>query len=102
MGIVDFNALNYRNLVGKFDVWIPSDGSVTSGYTTILNAYSTRPNIAKVVREYIFTEAGQLNFAKGFAHPILIDSINVPPELKDNVLPPTEQYAKARPVNAEL
>lgn len=104
VGIVwDFNALNYRNLVGKdkFDVWIPSDGSVTSGYTTILNAYSARPNIAKVVREYIFTEAGQLNFAKGFARPILIDSITVPQELKDNVLP-TEQYAKARPVNAEL
>ncbi len=43
VGIVwDFNALNYRNLVGKdkFDVFIPSEGSVISGYTTTINAYS--------------------------------------------------------------
>lgn len=104
VGVVwDFNALNYRNLVGKdkFDVWIPSEGSVTSGYTTTINAYSKRPNIARVVREYIFTEAGQINFAKGYARPILIDHITLPPELADNVLP-SEQYAKARPVNSEL
>lgn len=103
VGIVwDFNALNYRNIVGKdkFDVLIPSDGSVTSGYTTTINAYALRPNIAKMVREYIFSEPGQINFAKGFARPILIDHITLPPELVDNVLP-KEQYAKARPVNAE-
>ena len=103
VGIVwDFNALNYRNLVGKdkFDVLIPSEGSVISGYTTTINAYSTRPNIARVVREYIFTEQGQINFAKGFARPILIDHITLPPDVAENVLP-AEQYAKARPVNSE-
>jgi len=104
VGIVwDFNALNYRNLVGKdkFDVWIPAEGSVISGYTTTINAFSKRPNIARVVREYIFTEQGQINFAKGFARPILIDHITLPPEVAENVLP-SEQYAKARPVNSEL
>ena len=104
VGIVwDFNALNYRNLVGKdkFDVLIPSDGSVTSGYTTTINAYAKRPNIAKMVREYIFTEEGQITFARGFARPILIDSITLPPDVAENVLP-SEQYAKARPVNAAL
>ena len=54
-----------------------------------------------MVREYIFTEEGQINFAKGFARPILIDHITLPPEVAENVLP-TEQYAKARPVNAKL
>lgn len=104
VGIVwDFNALNYRNLVGKdkFDVFIPSEGSVISGYTTTINAYSKRPNIARVVREYIFTEQGQINFAKGFARPILIDHITLPADVSENVLP-KEQYAKARPVNSEL
>lgn len=104
VGIVwDFNALNYRNIVGKdkFDVVIPSDGSVTSGYTTTINAYSKRPNIAKMVREYIFTEEGQINFAKGFARPILIDHITLPSDVAENVLP-KEQYAKARPVNAPV
>ena len=104
VGIVwDFNALNYRNLVGKdkFDVLIPSDGSVTSGYTTTINAYAKRPNIAKMVREHIFTEEGQITFARGFARPILIDSITLPADVAENVLP-AEQYAKARPVNATL
>jgi len=104
VGIIwDFNALNYRNIVGKdkFDVWIPSDGSVTSGYTTTINAYAPHPNIAKMTREFIFSEEGQLNFAKGFARPILIDHIKIPAELADYVLP-SEQYAKARPVNAVL
>jgi putative spermidine/putrescine transport system substrate-binding protein len=104
VGIVwDFNALNYRNIVGKekFDVVIPADGSVTSGYTTTINAYSKRPNIAKLVREYMFTEEGQINFARGYARPILIDSITLPPDVVENVLP-KEQYAKARPVNAAV
>jgi putative spermidine/putrescine transport system substrate-binding protein len=104
VGIVwDFNALNYRNLVGKdkFDVVIPADGSVTSGYTTTINAYAKRPNIAKMVREYIFSEEGQINFARGFARPILIDHIKLPPDVAENVLP-QEQYAKARPVNAPV
>lgn len=104
VGVVwDFNALNYRNLVGrdKFDVWIPSEGSVISGYTTTINAYSKRPNIAKMTREFIFSDEGQINFAKGFARPILIDHIRLPPEVAENVLP-SEQYAKARPVNSDL
>jgi len=102
VGIIwDFNALAYRNKVGKdkFDVVIPSDGSVTSGYTTTINAYAARPNMAKLVREYMFSDEGQINFAKGFARPILIDYITLPPEVAENVLP-KEQYAKARPVNA--
>lgn len=104
VGIVwDFNALNYRNLVGKdkFDVWIPSEGSVISGYTTTINAYSKRPAIAKMTREFIFTEEGQINFARGFARPILIDHITLPPDVAENVLP-KEQYAKARPVDSTL
>jgi putative spermidine/putrescine transport system substrate-binding protein len=104
VGIIwDFNALNYRNTVGadKFDVFIPADGSVTSGYTTIINAYAPQPNMAKLTREFIFSEEGQINFAKGYARPILIDSIKLPPELANNVLP-AEQYAKARPINAAV
>src|SRR5262245_31642858 len=104
VGIVwDFNALNYRNVVGKdkFDVLIPADGSVTSGYTTTINAYSARPNIAKLVREFAFSDEGQINFARGYARPILIDSISLPADVAENVLP-KEQYAKARPVNAPM
>lgn len=50
----DFNALNYRDQIdrNRFEVVIPSEGSVMSGYTTILNKYSKHPNAAKFTREF--------------------------------------------------
>jgi putative spermidine/putrescine transport system substrate-binding protein len=97
----DFNALNYRDKVGrdKFEVVIPSDGSVTSGYTTIINANAKHPNAAKFTREYIFSEPGQVNLAKGYARPIRVDKIKLPAEVSDKLLP-SSQYAKARPIDA--
>lgn len=99
----DFNALNYRDVVGreKFKVIIPSDGSVTSGYATIINKYAKQPNAAKLTREYILSDAGQINLANGYARPIRVDHITLPAETQDRLLP-AEQYAKARPVNAAV
>ena len=97
----DFNALNYRDKVGrdKFEVVIPSDGSVTGGYTTIINAYAKNPNAAKFTREYIFSDAGQINLAKGYARPIRVDKITMPSDVAERLLP-SSQYAKARPIDA--
>jgi putative spermidine/putrescine transport system substrate-binding protein len=102
VGVVwDFNALAWRDIVGKdrFDVYIPADGSITSGYTTVLNPYSKHPAIAKLMREFIFSPEGQINFARGYARPILIDQIQLPPEVAAKVLP-SAQYAKAKPIDA--
>ncbi|PXC05708.1 ABC transporter substrate-binding protein, partial [Pseudomonas aeruginosa] len=55
VGIVwDFNGLSYRQQIDpeRFEVLIPSDGSVISGYTTIINKYAKHPNAAKLAREY--------------------------------------------------
>lgn len=99
----DFNALAWRDVVGKdkFDVVIPADGSVISGYTTTINAYAKRPNIAKLAREFALSDEGQIQFAMGYARPIRIDQITLPPEAADKVLP-AEMYAKARPINAAI
>lgn len=54
VGIVwDFNGLSYRQQIDpeRFEVLIPSDGSVISGYTTIINKYAKHPNAAKLARE---------------------------------------------------
>lgn len=103
VGVVwDFNALSWRDIAGK-DKWtvvIPSDGSITSGYTTVINPYAKHPALAKLVREYAFSEAGQIQFARGYARPILIDHITLPADVAEKVLP-SEQYAKARPINVE-
>ncbi|ATA25300.1 ABC transporter substrate-binding protein [Brenneria goodwinii] len=95
----DFNALNYRDQIDKsrFDVVIPSDGSVTSGYTTIINKYAKHPNAAKLAREYIFSDAGQLNLAKGYARPIRAEFLTVPADIQEKLLP-AEQYKNARPI----
>ncbi len=74
VGLVwDFNGLSYKAKMANPDdyvVLIPSDGSVKSGYTTIINKYAKHPNAAKLTREYIFSDAGQLNLARGNARPI--------------------------------
>ncbi|HHY2378552.1 TPA: ABC transporter substrate-binding protein, partial [Campylobacter jejuni] len=73
----DFNGLGYRDKVGKdrYEVLIPADGSVISGYTTIINKYAKHPNAAKLAREFILSDKGQINLAKGYARPIRIDHI---------------------------
>lgn len=98
----DFNALSYRDKVGgdRFEVVIPSDGSVTSGYSTIINKYAKHPNAAMLTREFIFSDKGQVNLADGYARPIRVDHITLPDATKAKMLP-SAQYAKARPINPE-
>ncbi|WP_027710982.1 ABC transporter substrate-binding protein [Dickeya chrysanthemi] len=100
VGVVwDFNGLNYRDKINKdrFDVLIPSDGSVISGYTTIINKYARHPNAAKLAREYIFSDAGQINLARGYARPIRAQYITLPDDVKARLLPEA-QYQSARPI----
>lgn len=99
----DFNALSYRDKVGgnRFSVVIPSDGSVTSGYSTIINKYAKNPNAAMLVREYIFGDEGQANLADGYARPIRVDHLTLSDAAKAKLLP-AAQYARARPINPQL
>ncbi|AJC67572.1 MULTISPECIES: ABC transporter substrate-binding protein [Dickeya] len=100
VGVVwDFNGLNYRDKINKdrFEVLIPSDGSVISGYTTIINKYAKHPNAAKLAREYIFSDAGQINLARGYARPIRAQYITLPDDVKAKLLP-QEQYKNAHPI----
>ncbi len=98
----DYNALGYRdqfvknNPDAKYDVVIPSDGSVQSGYTTIINAYTKRPYAAALTREYILSDEGQINLARGYATPIR-KNVKLPEDVKAKMLPES-QYTKARPI----
>lgn len=97
----DFNALNYAATVGggKYTVVIPSDGSVTSGYASVINKHAPHPAAAKLAREYIFSDQGQINLANGYARPIRIDHITLPEDTRARVLP-SEQYENAKPIDA--
>lgn len=97
----DYNALGYRdqfvqnNAGADFSVRIPSEASIQSGYCTIINAYTTRPHAAALAREFILSDEGQINLAKGYAKPIR--NVELPPEVKEKLIP-EEQYANARMV----
>jgi putative spermidine/putrescine transport system substrate-binding protein len=100
VGIVwDFNGLSYREQIdpSRFEVLIPSDGSVISGYTTLINKYAKNPNAAKLAREYILSDAGQINLAKGNARPIRAEYLTLPAEVQAKLLP-NAQYAKVQPI----
>ncbi|GAA3609955.1 extracellular solute-binding protein [Gibbsiella greigii] len=100
VGVVwDFNGLNYRDQIDptRFEVLIPSDGTITSGYTTIINKYAKHPNAAKLAREYIFSDAGQINLARGYARPIRAEHLTLPDDVKAKLLP-AEQYKNAHPI----
>jgi putative spermidine/putrescine transport system substrate-binding protein len=96
----DFNALAYRDKIpnqADYTVLIPSDGSVTSGYTTIINVHAPHPNAARLAREFIFSDAGQLNLARGYARPVRFDHLALPADLQSRLLP-SAQYKGARPI----
>ena len=95
----DYNALNYRdqfkaaNPNANFEVSIPSEASIQSGYTTIINAYSKRPYAAALAREYILSDEGQINLAKGYARPVR--DVELPEDVQAKLLD-SAQYANAR------
>lgn len=96
----DFNALNARDQLGanRFEVTIPTDGSVISGYTTLINKNAPHPNSAKLAREYILSDKGQINLAKGYARPIR-EGVDIPEEIASKLLPDSE-YQAAEPVKS--
>lgn len=93
VGLVwDFNALSYADKIDRdrFHIVIPSDGSVRTGYSTILNKYAKNPYSAMLAREYIFSDEGQINLAKGYAKPIRED-VELPSDVQEKLLP-NDQY----------
>jgi putative spermidine/putrescine transport system substrate-binding protein len=94
----DFNALGYRKKIdmSRFEVVIPSEGSVVSGYASVINKYAPHPYAAMLAREYIFSDAGQINLAKGFARPIR-PSVKLPDDIQAMLVPAAE-YANVKPI----
>lgn len=95
----DYNSLGYRSQIAEnnpnasFEVSVPSDGAIQSGYCTIINAYTKHPYAAAAAREYILSDEGQINLAKGFAKPVR--DVELPEDIQSQLLP-DEQYTNAR------
>ena len=92
--------MSYRDKIpngADYEVLIPADGSVTSGYTTIINKHAPHPNAAMLAREYIFSDAGQLNLARGNARPIRIEHLGLPEDVRKKLVD-SVQYKAARAI----
>lgn len=78
-----WNVLTYRDSTPNYNltVCIPSDGSVMTGYSSVISKNSDTPFAAALAREYIFSDAGQINLAKSGALPTCTDVV-VPDEYR--------------------
>ena len=82
----DFDGLSNRdNTKLPLQVVIPSDGTVAGLYIQFVSASAPHPNAAKLLLETAFSDAGQLEYARGYAHPIR--KIAIPADLAAKTLP---------------
>lgn len=94
----DYLGLGFRDQLGgkpNLKILIPSDGSLAGPYVSIINKTAPDPYAARLWMEYIFSDEGQLNFLKGYAHPArykkLVSTGKVPADLAAK-LPAASEY----------
>jgi putative spermidine/putrescine transport system substrate-binding protein len=79
-------------------VVVPKTGIVGGVYVQAISAYAPHPNAAKLWMEWLYSDASQLTWLKGYCHPIrfqdLVKNGKVPADLLAK-LPPAEAYDKA-------
>ena len=79
-------------------VVVPKTGIVAGVYVQAISAYAPHPNAAKLWMEWLYSDASQIIWLKGYCHPIrfqdLVQSGKVPPDLLAK-LPPADAYRKA-------
>lgn len=60
----------------NFKTVIPKSGSVAGPYVSIISKTAPHPNAGRLWNEMMYSDDGQLNFLKGYAHPIRFDVLN--------------------------
>lgn len=102
----DFSALAYRDEAAKrtpaksYSACIPEDRSVTSGYATIISENAKNPYAAMLTREYILSDAGQLNVAALYATPIR--SVKLPSDLENKRIPRSQYTSSQTSMGAQF
>ena len=83
----DYDGLSIKEKLTdmNLEVIIPEDGSFAGMYIQFVTAGSPHPNAAKLMIETMYSDEGQMEYAKGFCHPIR--DIEIPAEIKDKFLP---------------
>jgi len=87
----DFDGLSIKEELSdmNIEVVIPSDGSFGGMYVQFITAGAPHADAAKLMIETMYSDEGQMEYAKGFCHPIR--KIELPAELKEK-FPSDEAY----------
>jgi len=94
LGKYDYSGLGYRNDFIEaqngvnLEVTIPQDGAVTTGYCLIFNKYSPHPHATALAVEYLLSDEGQIDRARGYAKPIR--DVQLPADVQEKMLPNSE------------
>ena len=97
----DYNALSNRDQTNgnpEIDVVVPQNGIIAGVYVQAISKYAPNTDAAKLWMEYLYSDAGQLTWLKGYAHPVRFNDLvkrNVVPAELSAKMPSAELYAKA-------
>jgi putative spermidine/putrescine transport system substrate-binding protein len=80
------------------EIVVPKTGIVAGVYIQAISAFAPHPNAGKLWMEWLYSDPVQIQWLKGYCHPIrfkdLVKNNTVPEELLAK-LPPAEAYDKA-------
>lgn len=99
MGVIwSYTAIPYKQNITQYamEATIPSDGSIMSGYASVINKNAPHPYAAALAREYIFSDKGQANLASAGAIPTRTDVV-IPDEIQEATFRQAD-YANAVPM----
>ena len=99
VGVIwSFTAIPYKDAISQYNMQanIPTDGSIMSGYASVINKYAPHPYAAALAREYIFSDEGQANLAAAGAIPTRTD-VKIPDEIQKATFT-SDAYANAIPM----
>jgi putative spermidine/putrescine transport system substrate-binding protein len=102
VGVVwSFTGVPYSKDITNYEMQatVPTDGSIQSGYASVINKYAPHPNAAALAREVMFSDEGQTYLANAGGIPtrtdVTIDGFD-PDQYKNCILmDDTDAYSKA-------
>jgi putative spermidine/putrescine transport system substrate-binding protein len=101
--VIDWDYLNLAYVkefpAAKIKVSIPALGTYGAYYCQAINATGPHPWAARLWQEFLYSDAGQLLWLKGFSHPSRFADMarrNVIPKALLNALPAPALYAKVK------
>ena len=98
----DYLTLQYRDIVAannpdlNMECHVMQDGAVQSGYCLVINKYAPHPYSAALTVEYLLSDEGQIERAKGYARPIR-DDVVLPDDLKAKMIS-DDEYTNTIPL----